>query len=123
MKLLKEIFLLEYKQDNPLSNERQKLDLPKKQVPKSLNKYKPYENVLTSAKTINDYKLTLAIQTEKEAATVLYNMPDDAKSTLYFDSTQRPKSDSHWPSLILIFTNNSRFSLRPLFLHMRTEKI
>ena len=78
---------------------------------------------MPSAKTINDYKLTLAIQTEKEAATALNNMPDDAKSTLYFDSTQRSKIDSDWPSLILIFTNNLRFSLRPLFLHMRTEKI
>ena len=115
--------LSEYKQDNPPSDKIQKLDLPRKQVPKSLNKYKPFENVLPSAKTINDYKLTLAIQTEKEAATALYNMPDDAKSTLYFDSTQRSKIDSDWPSLILISTNNLRFSLRPLFLHMRTEKI
>ena len=107
--------LSEYKQDNPPSNKRQKLDLPKKQVPKSLNEYKPYKNVLPSAKTINDYKLTLAIQTEKEAATALYNMPDDVKSTLHFDSTQRSKIDGDWPCLILIFTNNLRFSLRPLF--------
>ena len=107
--------LSEYKQDNPPSNKRQKLDLPKKQVPKSLNEYKPYENVLPSAKAINDYKLTLAIQTEKEAATALYNMPDDVKSTLHFDSTQRSKIDGDWPCLILIFTNNLRFSLRPLF--------
>ena len=115
MKLLKDPSLSEYKQDNPPSNKRQKLDLPKKQVPKSLNEYKPYKNVLPSAKTINDYKLTLAIQTEKEAATALYNMPDDVKSTLHFDSTQRSKIDGDWPCLILIFTNNLRFSLRPLF--------
>ena len=70
---------------------------------------------MPSAKTINDYKLTLAIQTEKEAATALYNMPDDVKSTLHFDSTQRSKIDGDWPCLILIFTNNLRFSLRPLF--------
>ena len=54
-------------------------------------------------------------QTEKEAATALYNMPDDMKSTLHFDSTQRSKIDGDWPCLILIFTNNLRFSLRPLF--------
>ena len=77
--------LSEYKQDNPPSNKRQKLDLPKKQVPKSLNEYKPYKNVLPLAKTINGYKLTPAIQTEKETATALYNMPDDVKSTLHFD--------------------------------------
>ena len=107
--------LSEYKQDNPPSNKRQKLNLPKDQVPKSLNEYKPYENVLPSAKTINDYKLNLAIQTEREATTALYNMPDDMKSTLYFDSTQRSKIDGDWLCLIFIFTNNLRFSLRPLF--------
>ena len=63
--------LSEYKQDNPSSNKRQKRDLPKKQAAESLNEYKPYENILPLAKTINDYKLTLAIQTEKEAATAL----------------------------------------------------
>ena len=63
--------LSEYKQDNPSSNKRQKRYLPKKQAAESLNEYKPYENILPLAKTINDYKLTLAIQTEKEAATAL----------------------------------------------------
>ena len=58
--------------------------------------------------------LTLAIQTEKEAATALYNMPDDVKSTLHFRSTQRSKIHGKWPCL-LIFTKNLRFSLRPLF--------
>ena len=67
--------------------------LPKKHVPKSLNEYKPYENALPSPKTINDYKLTLAIQTEKEAATALYNMPNDVKSTLHFDSIQKSRID------------------------------
>ena len=67
--------------------------LPKKHVPKSLNEYKPYENALPSPKTINDYKLTLAIQTEKEAATALYNMPSDVKSTLHFDSIQKSRID------------------------------
>ena len=64
---------------------------------------------------MKNYKLTLAIQAEKEAATALYNMPDDVKATLHFDSTQRSKIDGDWPCLILIFTNNLRFSLRPLF--------
>ena len=67
--------------------------LPKKHVPKSLNEYKPYENALPSPKTINDYKLTLAVRTEKEAATALYNMPNDVKSTLHFDSIQRSRID------------------------------
>ena len=67
--------------------------LPKKHVPKSLNEYKPYENALPSPKTINDYKLTLAIQTEKEAAAALYNMPSDVKSTLHFDSIQKSRID------------------------------
>ena len=42
-------------------------------------------------------------------------MPDDAKSTLHFDSTQKSKIDGDWPCLILIFKNNLRFSLTPLF--------
>ena len=67
--------------------------LPKKQVPKSLNEYKPYENALPTPKTINDYELTLAIQTEKAAATALYNMPNDVKSTLHFDLIQRSRID------------------------------
>ena len=67
--------------------------LQKKQVPKSPNEYKPYENALPSPKTINDYKLTLAVRTEKEAATALYNMPNDVKSTLHFDSIQRSRID------------------------------
>ena len=52
--------LSENKQDNPPTNKRKKLDLPKNQVPKSLNEYRPDKNVFPSAKTINDYKLTLA---------------------------------------------------------------
>ena len=73
--------------------DKKKPALPKKHVPKSLNEYKPYENALPSPKTINDYKLTLAIQTEKEAATALYNMPSDVKSTLHFDSIQKSRID------------------------------
>ena len=42
-------------------------------------------------------------------------MPDDAKSTLHFDSTQKSKIDGDWPCLILIFKNNLRFSLTLLF--------
>ena len=64
---------------------------------------------------MKNYKLTLAIQAEKETVTALYNMPDDVKSTLHFDSTQRSKIDGDWPCLILIFTNNLRFSLRLIF--------
>ena len=52
-----------------------------------MNICKPYKNVLPSGKTINDYKLTLAIQTEKNAATAVYSIPEDKKSTLHFDST------------------------------------
>ena len=71
---------------------------------------------------MKNYKLTLAIQAEKEAATALYNMPDDVKSTLHFDSTQRSKIDGDWPYLMLIFTNNLRFSLRPLFFAYEDRK-
>ena len=71
---------------------------------------KVHENILPW-KTINDYKTIQSIQTEKQAA--IYNIDDNVESTLHFD--QRSKIDGDWPCLILIFSDNSRFSLRSLF--------
>ena len=45
----------------------------------------------------------------------LYSKSDATKVTLHFDSTTRSKIDGDWPSLILIFSENKRFSLRPIF--------
>ena len=86
----------------------------KETVPHSLEEWKVYENVLPSSKTINNHKHTLAIQQEKDAATALNNISPGAKVTLHYDSTSRSKIDGDWPALILIFSNNQRFTLRPL---------
>ena len=52
---------------------------------------------------------------EKEAASALRNLPSGVKVTLHYDTTSRSKIDGDWPSLILIFSDNRRFSLRPIF--------
>ena len=77
--------------------------------------YIPYQNVLPSAKTLNEYKLLLAVQEQAEAANVLFNIPESVKCTLHYDTTSRCKIDSDWPSIIFSFSNNSRFVLCPLF--------
>ena len=58
-------------------------------MPTSQEQYKIYENALPSSKAINDFKQNFAIQTEKEAATVLCSQKDNVKYTLHYDSTQR----------------------------------
>ena len=109
--------------DPSFEAERKKLVLPKpskrtktkETVPHTLDEWKMYENVLPSAKTINNHKQVLAIQHEKDAATALYNIPSGTKVTLHFDTTSRSKIDGDWPALILIFSDKRRFPLRPLF--------
>ena len=44
-----------------------------KPVPTSQEQYKIYNNVLPSSKAINDFNQSMAIQTEKDAATALHN--------------------------------------------------
>ena len=85
-------------------SKRQKKE--KKPVPSSQEQQKIYENVLPSSKAINDFKQNMAIETEKDAATALYNKKDNVKCTLYYDLTQRSKIDGDWSCLILIFSNN-----------------
>lgn len=84
-------------------------------TPSTKEDYKIYENVLPTAKTINDHKQILASYHEKEAASALRDLPFGVKVTLYYDTTSRSKIDGDWPSLILIFSDNRRFSLRPIF--------
>ena len=55
------------------------------------------------------------MQHENQAAMALYTKPDDIKSTLHFDATSRSKIDGDWPALILVFSDNRRYSLRTLF--------
>ena len=55
------------------------------------------------------------MQHKNQAAMTLYTKPDNIKSILHFDTTSRSKIDGDWPSLILVFSDNRRYSLRPLF--------
>ena len=77
------------------------------QAPHVLEDWKLYENVLPSAKVINNHKHNLAIQHEKNAANYLFNIKDGVKVTLHYDSTSRSKIDGEWPSLILTFTDGT----------------
>ena len=109
--------------DPALEEERKKLVLPKpskrmkskETVPHTSDEWKVYENILPSAKTINNHKQVLAIQHEKDAATALYNIPSGTKVTLHFDSPSHSKIDGDWQCFILIFSDKCRFPLRPLF--------
>ena len=87
----------------------------KNKPPSSKEDYTPYQNVLPSAKTLNEYKLMLAVQEEPEAANALFNIPESVKCTLHYDTTSRGKIDCDWPSIMFSFSNSRRFVLCPLF--------
>ena len=87
----------------------------KNKPPSNKEDYIPYQNVLPSAKTLNEYKLMLAVQEETEAANALFNIPESVKCTLHYDTTSRGKIDGDWPSIMFSFSNNRRFVLCPLF--------
>ena len=107
--------LADYKQAaEPKPNKRMRSDV-KQPTPVTTTDYKPYENVLPTTKTINDHKHQLVIQHEKEASTALFNVQEGTKVTVHYDTTQRSRIDGEWPSLILIFSDKRRFSIRPLF--------
>ena len=70
---------------------------------------------MPSAKTIAHFKQLQSVEQEQKAAIALYNKPDDVKTTFHYDTTSRSTIDGEWPALLLIFSNNQRFSLRPIF--------
>ena len=47
----------------------------KKKAPSAKKDYIPYQNVLPSPRTLNEYKQLLAIQAEADAANALFNIP------------------------------------------------
>ena len=53
----------------------------------------------------NDYRQSLTIMTEIDAALASHNTKDNIKVTLLFDSTQSSKIDDDWPCLIMIFSD------------------
>ena len=84
--------------------------------------YQLHENVLSSAKTINEQKQTLALQNERNTAVALRDVQPRVKVTLHYDSTTRSKIDGDWPALILIFSNSCRFPLQPMFFAYEDRK-
>ena len=55
----------------------------KNKAPSAKEDYIPYQNVLPNAKTLNEYKLLLAVQEEAEAANALFNIPESVKCILH----------------------------------------
>ena len=84
--------------------------------------YAPYKRVLPSPRTVTDYRQFMAIQTEGVAANALYNISDDVKCHLHYDTTSRCKIDGEWPAIILNFSGKERYSLRPLFFAYEDRK-
>ena len=95
---------------------RQKLMTHNEQKPpRSKNDYLLFTNVLPSVRTINNYKQLLAVQAEADAAKTLYNIPEEVKCNLHYDTTSRCKIDGEWPAIIFSFSNGHRYNLRPIF--------
>ena len=91
-------------------------------TPVTMQDYQLYENVLTTTKTINEQKQTLAQQNDKNAAIALKELHPVVKvKTLHYGSTTRSKIDGDWPALILIFSDCCRFPYEQCSLHTRTE--
>ena len=84
-------------------------------APKSSNDYEIYKYVFPSAKIIWNYKNLQPTQEEANASIKLLKKSSDEKVTLHFDTTSWCNIDGEWPAIILIFSSNIRFDLRPLF--------
>ena len=64
----------------------------------------------------------LPFKEKRMQPTVLHNKKDNVKCTLHYDLTQRSKIDGDQPCLILIFSDNQRFSLCSLFFAYEDRK-
>ena len=87
----------------------------KKRILSSKSDYADYRFVVPSSKTISATKQFQSIEEERKAAVALYTKPENIKTTFHFDTTSRSCIDGEWPALILIFSDNRRFNLRPIF--------
>ena len=58
----------------------------------------------------------LAAQEEADAGEALLNMPCTIKSTIRHDSTSRSSIDGDWVSIVLRFSDDDEFDLRPIYM-------
>ena len=99
----------------PLKKQRLSVNPVKKLPPSSKADYIPYQKVFPSPRTLNDHKQLLAIQEESDAANALFNMAEDVRCCLHYDTTSRCRIDGEWPATIFSFSNKQRYVLPPLF--------
>ena len=86
----------------------------KKRLLSTKSDYIDYQYVVPSSKTISVMKQYQSLEQERKAVVSLQNKPSDVKTTLHFDTTTRSTIDGDWPAIILIFSNNQRYNLRPI---------
>ena len=83
--------------------------------PMTKKDYEGYEFVLSSAKTISDYKYLQASQAESDVLLTMLSKVDDVEITLHHDTTSENSKDGEWPSIMINFSGKQHFRLWPLF--------
>ena len=73
--------------------------------------YEGYEFVLSSAKTISDYKYLQASQAESDVLLTMLSKVDDVEITLHYDTTSENSKDGEWPSIMINFSGKQHFRL------------
>ena len=95
-------------------------DEPRKKKPRTEEDYQLYANVLSSEKSVNNFKHKKALTQEIIAAKALFSKKETTKVTLHYDRTSKSRIDGDWPSLIFNFKDKGplecwMISLCPLF--------
>ena len=68
---------------------------------------------------LNQKPLTITTKpsnNDRKRSMSLYNIKGSIQVILHFDLMERSKINIDWPYLMLIISDNQRYSLRPLFL-------
>ena len=78
-------------------------DEPRKKKPRTEEDYQLYANVLSSEKSVNNFKHKKALTQEIIAAKALFFKKETTKVILYYDTTSRSCIDGDWSSLIFNF--------------------
>ena len=85
-------------------------------LPHTSEEWQNFKYVLPSEKTINRYISLMAAQEEAEAGIALLSMPEYVTCTLHYDATTRSFVDGDWTSIVLAFSDDREFDLRPIFM-------
>ncbi len=87
---------------------------PPRKIPRTLEDYKLYRNVIASDNTISRTMHDLAILQERNAALALLEKGENVKTTVHYDTTSRRNAFGEQTSMIVEFSDGQEFTLRPL---------